>query len=362
MISRRILVLAPANLMLLLGMWAGLQRMGWGLPTPTPALPASHGPLMVSGFLGALISLERVVALRLSWGYLAPLLAVTGSALLIGGGPTVAAALLIFAGSVLLALLASVMVRRHPALHTWVMAFGVFLWVGGNALWMAGRPLYLAVPWWMNFLVLTIAGERLELSRVLRFNRLQRYLFAAIVATILSGVCLSSMSYGPGMRLMGAGLFLLSLWLLRYDIARRTVRRSGLTRYIAVCLLVGYFWLAVGGLTALSFGGVTAGLQYDAMLHAVLIGFVFSMIFGHAPIIFPAVLERPIRYSPSFYLPLVLLQVSLLLRIVGDIWLWLPGRRWGGLLNVVALLLFLANTVFSLRRLPESASTAQPTA
>jgi len=48
------------------------------------------------------------------------------------------------------------------------------------------------------------------------------------------------------------------------------------------------------------FGGVlvdTAG--YDAFLHAVLLGFVFAMIFGHAPIIFPAVLGIRIPFAAA---------------------------------------------------------------
>jgi hypothetical protein len=35
------------------------------------------------------------------------------------------------------------------------------------------------------------------------------------------------------------------LGLATFDIARRTVRQSGVTRFIAVCLLSGYVWLGV---------------------------------------------------------------------------------------------------------------------
>ena len=68
------------------------------------------------------------------------------------------------------------------------------------------------------------------------------------------------------------------------------------------------------------------------------------MIFGHVPIIFPAVLGKPILFSPLFYSHLVLLHLSLLLRVGGDLTVWLPARQWGGLFNIIALLLFLANT------------------
>ena len=42
--------------------WAGLLRLGWAWPVLQPTLPVSHGPLMVAGFFGTLIALERAVA------------------------------------------------------------------------------------------------------------------------------------------------------------------------------------------------------------------------------------------------------------------------------------------------------------
>ena len=68
------------------------------------------------------------------------------------------------------------------------------------------------------------------------------------------------------------------------------------------------------------------------------------MIFGHAPVIVPAVLGVQVPYSPLFYVHLALLHLSLVLRVAGDLLFWLPMRRWGGLLNEVAVLLFLLVT------------------
>lgn len=63
------------------------------------------------------------------------------------------------------------------------------------------------------------------------------------------------------------------------------------------------------------------------MLHSVLLGFVFAMIFAHALIIFPAIVQVSIVYTPRFYSHLFLLQVGLLLRITSDLLLWQPGRQ-----------------------------------
>jgi hypothetical protein len=102
----------------------------------------------------------------------------------------------------------------------------------------------------------------------------------------LTGLILGLFAPGPGTRLAGVGLLGLAAWLGRYDIARRTVHKTGLPRFAAVCLLSGYAWLGAAGLMGIAFGAVYGGLYYDALLHAIFLGFTFAMIFGHAPIIF----------------------------------------------------------------------------
>ena len=149
-------------------------------------------------------------------------------------------------------------------------------------------------------------------------------------------------------RLSGFGIISLSLWLLRYDIAWRNAGRSGLPRFMAVALLLGYLWLGVGGfLWTVYADSFTAGPEYDAMLHAIFLGFAFSMIFAHAPVIFPSITGITIAFHNSFYIHLALLHVSLAFRIIGDFQGLVALRQWGGLFNIGAILLFLANNVWS---------------
>jgi hypothetical protein len=143
-----------------------------------------------------------------------------------------------------------------------------------------------------------------------------------------------------GIRAVGSSYVLLAGWLFYYDIARRTVRTKALPHYVAICLLCDYLWLAVGGLIMLAVGTVTGGLLYDALLHALLIGFIISMLFGHAPIIVPALLKRLIRYIPALVAPLVLLHLSVIVRVSADLLVEPTFRKWGGLLNGVAILFF----------------------
>jgi hypothetical protein len=337
----RLPLMALVLLGLLAGLWTGLNRMG-ALPPLRPLPPAAHGPLMVSGFLGTLISLERAVALQQRWPYVGPLLSGLGALALLAGLPTpVGALLMTLAGGVLTAV-SLIIVRRQTALYTITMGLGAAVWLGGSALWLAGWPLYRVVSWWAGFLVLTIVGERLELSRVLRLGRGSQLAFAAATSLFLGGLALSLFAFAAGVRLASVGLIGLALWLAHYDVARRTVRQQGLTRYIAANLLFGYGWLAVSGILGLWFGGVMAGLRYDAWLHALFLGFVFGMIFAHAPIILPALTGLSVPYHPVFYGPVALLQLSLLLRVVGDLLPQLTWRQWGGWLNTAAILWFLA--------------------
>lgn len=354
--QRRLWLIAPAMLALLAALWAALLRLGWTLPSPGPQVVGNHGPLMVSGFLGTLIGLERAVALGRRWAYAAPALTGLGALCLLAGLPTLVGAALTTAGSLVFVAALVAIVRRQAALFTGVAVPAGAAWFVGNLLWLAGGSVSVAVPWWAGSLVLTIAAERLELSRVLQHTPAQRATFSAAAATLLAGITLCLVLPAAGVRLAGVGLIALAAWLFRYDVARRTVRLPGLPRFIAVCLLAGYVWLVVAGLLAISFGAAMTALRYDAVLHAVFLGFVMSMIFGHAPVIFPALLAVAVPFRPTFYLHLGSLHLALLLREVGDL-AGLGGlHRWGGLLTEVALLLFLGGTLAAVRsaRPPEA--------
>ena len=333
---------------LLVAIWAGLLRMGWSLPS-FPDLSAAHGPLMVSGFLGVLIPLERAVAIRQKWMFAVPASAGLGWMLLLVLPR--AGSLLLTLASLGMPLILSVMVRREPHLHTMVMSAGAAAWFFGNVLWLFGVPLFRVVYLWMAFLVLTIAGERLELNRVLRpaFGQLRLFGIFAMALLAASLLCLFDLSWGA--RLSGLSLLGLSLWFLKNDLATRNIHHTNpLTRYIAICLFAGFLWMGAGGILFLLFGDLYAGPYYDAALHAIFVGFVISMIFGHAPIIFPAILGVPVSYQPTFYLHAILLHVSLLIRLGGDLTNELDIRRWGGLLNGMSILLFLGMTIVALMK------------
>lgn len=340
-----LLILGFASLAL--GVLAGLARLGWGVPLPLAQLVLLHGPLMVCGFLGTVIGLERAVALGRRWAYAGPLLTGLGGVAILLGFPVYIGASAMVLGSAVLLTGTTLIMLRQRELFMVTMALGAVSWLAGNLLWLTGTGISGVVALWVNFLVLTIAGERLELSRFLPPSPGAKRIFKVILTVLVVGAFLNVT--GSGVMVYGIGLLGLALWLLRQDIARRTVKEQGLTRFIAVCLLSGYAWLAIGSLVLLAAGSLT-GAAYDAVLHAILIGFVFSMVFGHAPIIFPAVVKVRMPYHWTFYLPLLVLHASLLMRLAGD-GLMLPElHSLGGLLNAIALVLFILSTVSSVIR------------
>jgi hypothetical protein len=344
--ARRLAMLGLGVAALLAGLTGALVLLGLPPAPGTVRLAADHGLLMTLGFLGTLISLERAVALGRPWGYLAPLAAGLGGLALIIGMPMAVATVLFSIGGALFVAIYGAFDRIEVALHTRVQAVGALAWLVAALLLVPGRPVSGVVPWLAGFLVLTIAGERLELARLGHLSGPKRRAFVLVAAIFCGGVVASLIVPDAGVRLAGVGLLGLAAWLARNDLARRTVRMPGVTRFIALCLLIGYAWLAVAGGAWLALGSVISGRPYDAMLHAVFLGFVMSMIFGHAPVILPAVLGLPLPYRPWFYGHLVLLHVGLLIRIVGGDLLGLSvAWQLGAVLNVVAVLLFLGGSV-----------------
>ncbi len=352
MVGRRIAfpLLGLAFASLVLGIWSGLVRVGWPWPSLGPDFWFAHGPLMVSGFVGTLIAVERAAAIGRTWGYVAPALTALGALALLVPLPLWVGALLVLLGSAVLAALFAVILHRHADPSTAVMLLGAAAWVLGNLLWLASYPeleIDAVVLLWMAFLVLIIAGERIELSRVLRISRRANAAALLLADAFVVGAAWAAFTAEPGRVLAGTALVGLSAWLLRFDIARVQVRQRGLTRFIAAALLPGYVWLGIGGVFIALSVLAPFPFVYDAMLHAVFLGFVISMIFAHAPIIFPAILSLPLPYRPWFYGHLVLLHVGLALRIAGDVGTSEPIREWGALLNGVALVWFLAATALA---------------
>jgi len=319
----------------------GLLRAGVATPVPSAsAWPAqavlAHAFLMMSAFMGTVIGVERAVAVKHRAAFIGPMLSALAGLAMLGAQPALAAWLAVAAalGFVIVNL---VVVKRQPAAHTALLLVGALALLVANLLLALGSAAASVIPGWFSFLVLTIAAERLEMTRLMRRRRGAASALYICLAALLLGAAAFALSPAMGALVFGVALLGLAIWLMVFDIARRTIAASGLSRYMAACLLLGYAWLAIAGAAWMATG---LGLPLrDVALHALGLGFIFSMMLGHAPVILPALARIKVEFGVHFYLPLAVLHLSLALRLFAAP--FLPAAlRLGALGNALAIALF----------------------
>lgn len=327
-----------AALSLVAGIYSGLMRIGLSIPGPG-WLMRFHGPLMLFGFLGVLIPLERFVAIRSRLSQLA-VLAVSAGIWVGVFGPLFWGQCLIVIGSFLYFATLFELSVRHPQLHHWIMAAGALSLFGAATLWMSSHPMPRIVPWWASFLLWTIAGERLELSRVGGLAGFARVSLALTLLSALGALGIQFLWVDIGFQLFGAGLAIVAAWLWKNDITGQTARTSGLPGYMAKTLRGGYVWLGLCGLGLVTHGQPISAFSYDAIWHSFFFGFVFSMIFAHAPVIFPALTGIRIDFHRALYAGPAVLHLGLSARVGADFFHLPMVRRAGGVANALAIALF----------------------
>lgn len=359
--SWRLAWLLPAGVALLLGLDAGLLLFGIPAPITTERLPEVHGMLLALGFVATLVSLERATALGRWYGHAAPALLGLGGLLLIATPvPLIVGKAVLVAGTAAFTLVYLPLWRRQYDAPLLTQLLGSALALCGAIIWLGQGGMPRVIPWLIGFLVLTIAAERVELARITMGPKAGSRILAfgwAVTIALVIGIALPEF----GAIALGATLLALTGWLITHDIARRTIRATGVTRYMAACILAGYVWLAVAAVVLL-FGAPSAGRAYDAVIHAVLLGYTFSMIMAHATTILPAVLRVDLPYRAAFWAPITLLQVALVVRLwIGDGLGLALGRQIGGVLGVAALLLFaataLTSAILGAPKIPRAASS-----
>lgn len=317
---------------LVFGLWTGLNRIGWNWGLPQ--LTMHHGAVMVGGFLGTLISLEKIIPLRKKLLFLIPGCSALSVGVFFFGNPLLSFSLLVMAATGLVIVFLYYLIRERNGIYL-LMAAGSVCWLTGNVL-LITRNLYpLAFPWWLGFALLLITSERLELMKFLPVRKDAKRVLMLMLALYLAGVLLSF--HGIGRQVSGVSLVGVAVWLLRHDIIQVSVSRKGLPGFVAVALLCGYIAMLFTGLFFIVLGQQAMG--YDAIVHTFFLGFVFSMIFAHGPVILPGVLGTSAKpYHPLLYGWLALLHTSWIIRILADVLLHFDIRRISGIISAVAIL------------------------
>ncbi len=324
---------------LISGILTGWNRLGISLPTDNIAL--HHGAIMTGSFLGTVILIERIVTLKRMWLFLFPIINATSTFFFFLDQLELAQTCLIL-GAIGLVYVFYLINKWHSDLPHQIMWFGASALLIGNSLLFLTNNYAAILLWWMAFLLLTICGERLELSKLLPVSHVAKQFFVTFLLLFIIA-CIAPF-HSVGRYLAGVALFLNAAWLLKFDMIWKSVKRPGIHRFTAINLFLGYIWLAICGLFYLF--EVSGSIPYDSLVHSFFLGFVFSMIFAHAPIILPGVLGLTVRpFHLILYLWVALFQASLLIRIISGLTYYTDLKKWGGFLNGMTILLFIITTV-----------------
>jgi hypothetical protein len=342
--AERLPLIILALLSLLSGFWMGLVRIGFNLPTLSAI--AHHGAIMVGGFLGTLISLEKIIPLKNRILYGIPACSGLSVVFFYFDLPFTAILLLLIASIALSVIFLWYYLQQPSIVYAFMLAGGI-CWALGNLLLLLKQFYPLAYPWWMCFALFIIAAERLELMKFLPVAKKQKLLFAFLISLIVVGVALSF--HGVGRMISGAAIAGAAIWLMRFDLIGVTINKKGLTQFVAISLAMAYAALLLSGVLFLGINSQLLG--YDIVVHSFFIGFVFSMIFAHGPIILPGVLGITTKpFNKTLYFWLLLLHASWILRVVMDLQLKFEWRRLSGLMSAVAIVgYFITMAILTIR-------------
>ncbi|SDD33024.1 hypothetical protein SAMN04488104_102452 [Algoriphagus faecimaris] len=333
-------VLLPLVLLgLLLGISGGFIRVG---STLTTWGAEGHGLYMVGGFLGTLISIERAMVMKQKIWLLVPFASGISTLFFLVGYSEIGYSLLLLA-SLALTLIMHLQSLKHPKIQSYLLYIGAVLWFLGNFMAFFQDLIAAGTTWWIGFLLFTIVGERIELSEYLPVKDSIKIILLAFLALFFLGLLIPF--HGTAPYFLGVSTILIAIWLFRYDMARVSIRKSHQFKYIGLGLLIGYFWLLIFGLIVILLP--SHPLYYDLFLHSFFLGFVFSMIWAHAPIIFPLIFgikESP--FHPILWIPWALFQLTLIGRILSSSMSWTDERKWMAIANGFGILLmFLAMAI-----------------
>ncbi|MFW9855312.1 MAG: hypothetical protein ACFFFG_09625 [Candidatus Thorarchaeota archaeon] len=203
---------------------------------------------------------------------------------------------------------------------------------------LGGMALLLILNWNLHrlylylvlYLVLIVLGERLDLGSV------PNIVFRVVVG---GGIVLPFVAFGDLIfastlmfQVFLGMMTLILVFLIVFDTGLTSIQGSTWIRNYQRWILRGaYSWLGFG---LLLLGAYSVSLPlvgiYDSALHSITIGFILSMVIGHAPLIFPGLIGKaPIQKLRGGLIWPVLLWGALILRIIGNLGLnWIPEVKF----------------------------------
>lgn len=338
------------------GVWGGLVRL-YSSPFPLNSLNVDwvsfHGALMVCGFFGTFVGVQFATTTKHWATLIAPMLTAaaglvlvlysTASSFGLRGSPATLG-ISISSAALLIVVLGQSLIS--PSRYVTILSVGVACWLVGNLLWHWRWEIHQLLVWWMAFVTLSIVAWRLHLSRCLRPKRWQHVILFLSMLVLFSGLLISTTERKLGEPIAGTAMTAIAVWMVWGDIGRYRKHNPGWPKFSATCLLMGYFWLAIAGLGLVFHPPIPKyGVVYDSVVHSFFLGFVMTMIFAQVHEIGSRVLNIPMRFGRSLYVWTIVLQVSVVTRIVADIVSQLDLHSAGGIVNAAAILMFALNAL-----------------
>ncbi|WP_425391127.1 hypothetical protein [Ekhidna sp.] len=323
----KLLVAIGIPVFLILGLFTGLSRFGL-IHFP---LSFHHGVLMLNGFAGGVITVERLLSKPNDrWILIGLILLISGLTLYLMGFEF--GLLLVAANIAILFLKETYVLIEKQSQNGVYQLVGLLSWFIGNLKFYQNGFYPAAVPFFIVFILMLIVGTRL--SKMGKEDVISLVLSLALFFSFWLGF------HGYGQAIYGVGLALLGIRLAYLEI------KNGSKHLLA--LVVAYCWLLITGISSLFSDHIL--YSYDLVLHALFLGFFFSMIFINAP---DALLKKlgleELKTFPNLWV--IFLSIGLIARlIIGDLFQIQLARNIGGILNLLAIILYASSLLFQVIR------------
>ncbi|MEQ9299489.1 MAG: hypothetical protein RIF33_13030 [Cyclobacteriaceae bacterium] len=309
-------------LVLMAGLATGLAKLGI-VPIPGAHL---HGLLMLNGFTGGLITVERTLSKPIPSNFFALVLLEAGIVLAL---LDYSWGLWLVTGAVLLLLTQEVRAYQKSQwfYHT-TQIIGLLCWLTANVKYQFGGFYPLAIPFWQAFILMMILATRLKnIDRINdRLMMLGMWSYVALICLPFHGI--ATYLSGGVLLLVGAR----ALWL--------ELKTSPDSAYR---LIIVYGWLIATAIGILMSDFIF--YSYDLVIHCFFLGFLFNMIFLNAS---KAVVSKlGVKNVPlAEGVWIIIMTVGLLLRVVaGDLLEVELAKEAGGIISVLAILGFLGSVI-----------------
>lgn len=309
---------------LLLGLLTGISRFGLF----SMNLSMHHGLLMLNGFAGGLITLERTLSKPVITNLFALMMLILGVVL---ASVDLTWGLWLVAGAILVLVMEEVSASgtHHWAYHS-TQLIGLLCWLTANARYQFSGFYPTAAPFWQAFVLLMILATRLK-----KIDRISDWTVMLLIWSYVISICMPFHS-------VASTFSALLLIVLAFIVLRLELRHSDDRHYR---LMIAYGWLVATAIGTLLSDQIL--YSYDFVLHSFFLGFLFNMIFLNAS---KAIVSKlgvnDIPLAEGLWM--VVMTAGLLIRIVpGDVLGIEIARVVGGIISILAILGFLGSVIRS---------------